>query len=147
MTPVPHILIDTCILWKLVSSNTYSELLRTIKQMADDKKVILLVPDTLLAEWNRNKVDKRKRMFDPLSTDANIQNTIHHARAPYTNAELENLKAVLDSQFNDIDNLLTITAIRIKEEDYPNALIIDQQRKKKAPFTKPGRDVIGDADI
>ncbi len=147
MNPLPHILIDNCILLNLVSPNTYSELLRKVKQLADEKKVILLVPDTLAAEWHRNKGDKRKRIIDGLSKEATMQSTIHHAKAPYTKAQLEKLIAILDSQFTDIDNLLTITGVRIKEEDYPAVLILNQQRNKKAPFTKPGRDVIGDADI
>jgi hypothetical protein len=147
MTPPPHILIDTCILLNLVSPNTYSELLRKVKQLADEKKVVLLVPDTLAAEWHRNKGDKRKRIIDGLSKEATLQSTIHHAKAPYTKAQLDKLIAILDSQFTDIDNLIEITAIRIKEEDYPATLILNQQRNKKAPFTRSGRDVIGDADI
>lgn len=147
MNSLPYILIDNCILLNLVSPNTYSELLRRVKQLADEKKIVLLFPDTLAAEWHRNKGDKRKRIIDGLSKEATMQSTIHHAKAPYTKAQLDKLIAILDSQFTDIDNLVEITAIRIKEENYPATLILNQQRNKKAPFTRPGRDVIGDADI
>jgi hypothetical protein len=84
MDHLPHILIDNCILLNLVSPNTYSELLRKVKQLVDEKKVVLLVPDTLVVEWRRNKGDKRKRIIENLSKEATMQSAIHHAKAPYT---------------------------------------------------------------
>ncbi len=83
MSPVPYILIDNCILINLVSPNTYSELLKWLKQLADEKKIVLLAPDTLLPEWNRHKGDKRKKVVEGLSSEADIQSSVQKVDEVY----------------------------------------------------------------
>lgn len=147
MKPLPHILIDNCILLTLVSPYSYGELLRKLRQLVKEQKIVLIVPETLEEEWNRNKAERRKKLFENLSADATIQSSIGHARTHYTNAELENLKAIIDPQFTDIDNLLSEAANRISKQDYPDSLILNQQRNGKSPFDKKGRYVLPDAEI
>lgn len=147
---IPHLLIDNCILLNLVSKSGFSELLEKLVKIANEKKVILLVPEMLKEEWQKHRERLRRELsvdIDKLSAEARQQKVMNHPKAAYTAAQVNQLKAVLYSQFDAIDSLLANSPATITHAETPAVLIYEQQRKKKAPYTKPGKEVLSDAVI
>lgn len=147
---IPHLLIDNCILLNLVSKSGFSELLEKLVKIANEKKVIILVPDMLKEEWQKHRERLRRELsvdIDKLGAEARQQKVMDHPKAAYTAAQVNQLRAVLYSQFDAIDALLANSPATITHAETPAVMIYEQQRKKKAPYTKPGKEVLSDAVI
>lgn len=144
---IPHILLDTNILINLVSKHSYGVSLKYIKALLEAGKIVLLVPEALIEEWNRNKADKKTRVLKDIANEASRQSTTHHERANYTQAQVDRLVKNLEDQIADIDNLLS-NGIRIERSDLINSFIYLQQKSHKAPFHKIKTPIPhGDAEI
>ena len=145
-----YLLIDTNLLYRLVPADGMSDYLQQLIFSARLNELILICPDTIFNEWQEHKKDKARVInteLRDLKKEYRRQRAIDHPNIDFTEELLEDLRQKLFSQFDLVDELFERYSIRIAPDEYVRKQIDTWRADLKAPFHKPGKNNLKDAEI
>lgn len=142
-----HILIDTCIWKKLVSSYEISPNLLKLDYWISNNFLVLLCPDTLKREWEKHREIEKGKVAKALENHKKTITLLLGQDEDFIKkADEKNALDKLKSQIAIIDKLLFEKAIFIEESSDVLLLSRKNQKAGKAPFINK-KDSLDDATI
>ena len=147
-----NLLIDTNILRRLVSKIEFSANLLQLEFLVKEKHVVLLSPEVLKTEWPKHREEERAKILkslQELETDIRKKRLLQDPAAEFYQEKFDDIKRLLNSQLDLIDDLLNNHATHITPSQDLFQLILQQRKNHKAPFhnLESQKDHFNDAEL
>ena len=145
-----NLLIDTCILLRLVSKTEFSTFLREVEYLVKEEHVTLLIPAPLVGEWKKHKDEQKQKIAAALRSmelEIKQKRLMKDDSVDYSEEQYEEAKEHLYSQIDLIDELLYHYGQKISTTDELVIQLYKHRAANKHPFTNPKKDNYNDAEI
>jgi hypothetical protein len=143
-----NLLIDTCILRRLVSKSEFSYNLLQLEFLVKGKHVELLVPEVLLTEWDKHREEERQiilKSLRVLEKEVKQKRLLQDDSAEFLQERIDDAKRMLNSQLDMIDDLLLNHGRSIATSPELLMMVHKQRSEKKMPFKNTNKDNYNDA--
>lgn len=143
-----NVLIDTCILKRLISRSEFSKHLKHLKFLVDNQHVTMIAPDVLLKEWQRHREEEKKSLETELRSDKwnqKVSALFDSPSAEQIQEKIDEAFSFLLSQLDAIDDILYQKSIKLTPEGDLLKIIHEQRLAGKMPFGVKKKDNTNDA--
>lgn len=145
-----NLLLDNCILLRLISKVEISNDLLQLEFLVKEKHVVLLTPAVLKKEWAKHKEVKRVEILNELKDlggNARRKQTIHDPGGSFLDEQIEDLKSILLTQLEILEELVSRYSVSPSADREVDVIISAQRRAERAPFHHRKKDNFNDAEL